>query len=287
MLKLEKVDLLRGGRRVLRDVNLEIHSRNKVGVTGRNGAGKSSLLQLIAGDLHADSGTVSIPKGLRIARVAQDFQVTDRVAIEYVLDGDGELRRLQSELEAAEQAGDGHRQALVHGKLDDVDAYSAPARAAQIMRGLGFQRSDEGAPLASFSGGWRMRLHLAQALMWRSDLLLLDEPTNHLDLDAVIWLEGWLRGYEGILLLISHDREFMDPLVDHIAHVVPDLYAVAKLEGAPPENESPSGKVHNEVLESDGQSSRYQAEECAKGLNRVRPNAYDQYHAEAKCDVAS
>ena len=219
MLKLEKVDLLRGGRGVLRDVNLEIHSRNKVGVTGRNGAGKSSLLQLIAGDLHADSGTVAIPKGLRIARVAQEFESTDRIAIEYVLDGDRELRRLQSELDAAEQAGDGRRQALVHGKLDDVDAYAAPARAAQIMRGLGFQRSDENAPLASLSGGWRMRLHLAQALMWRSDLLLLDEPTNHLDLDAVIWLEGWLRGYEGILLLISHDREFMDPLVDHIAHV--------------------------------------------------------------------
>ena len=219
MLKLEKVDLLRGGRGVLRDVNLEIHSRNKVGVTGRNGAGKSSLLQLIAGDLHADSGTVAIPKGLRIARVAQEFESTDRIAIEYVLDGDRELRRLQSELDAAEQAGDGRRQALVHGKLDDVDAYAAPARAAQIMRGLGFQRSEENAPLASLSGGWRMRLHLAQALMWRSDLLLLDEPTNHLDLDAVIWLEGWLRGYEGILLLISHDREFMDPLVDHIAHV--------------------------------------------------------------------
>ena len=219
MLKLEKVDLLRGGRAVLRDVNLEIHVGSKVGVTGRNGAGKSSLLQLIAGDLHADSGSVTVPKGLRIARVAQEFAVTDRIAIEYVLDGDRELRRLQSELHRAEQAGNGHRQALIHGKLDDIDAYAAPARAAQIMRGLGFEGAEADAPLASLSGGWRMRLHLARALMCRSDLLLLDEPTNHLDLDAVIWLEGWLRGYEGILLLISHDREFIDPLVNHIAHV--------------------------------------------------------------------
>ncbi len=219
MLKLEKVDLLRGGRAVLRDVNLDIRSGSKIGVTGRNGAGKSSLLQLVAGELHADSGTVAIPKGLRIARVAQELEITDRIAIEHVQDGDRELRRLQSELQNAEQAGDGHRQALIHGKLDDVDAYAAPARAAQIMRGLGFKSAEEGAPFASFSGGWRMRLHLAQALMCRSDLLLLDEPTNHLDLDAVIWLEGWLRGYAGTLLLISHDREFIDPIVNFIAHV--------------------------------------------------------------------
>ncbi|TFH49530.1 MAG: ABC-F family ATP-binding cassette domain-containing protein, partial [Lysobacterales bacterium] len=219
MLKIEKVNLLRGGRMVLRDVNLEIYARSMVGVTGSNGAGKSSLIQLIAGELHPDSGSVVLPKDVRIAQVAQEFAATDRIAIEYVLDGDRELRRLQWELQQAESAGDGHRQALIHGKLGDIDAYAAPARAAQIMRGLGFQRAEEGASLASLSGGWRMRLHLAQALMCRADLLLLDEPTNHLDLDAVIWLEGWLRGYEGTLLLISHDREFIDPLVNHIAHV--------------------------------------------------------------------
>ena len=219
MLNLEKVDCLRGGRVVLRDVNLVIHAGNKLGVTGRNGAGKSTLLALVAGELHADNGSVSIPKGLRIARVAQELEVSERIAIDYVLDGDVELRRLQSELATAEARGDGHRQALVHTRLDDIDAYAAPARAARIIRGLGFGSVDEDRPLASFSGGWRMRLHLAQALMCRSDLLLLDEPTNHLDLDAVIWLEGWLRGYEGTLLLISHDREFIDPLVNHIAHV--------------------------------------------------------------------
>ena len=204
---------------MLRGVDLVVHSGNKLGVTGRNGAGKSSLLALVTGDLHADAGSVSVPKALSIARVAQEHVVTDRIAIEHVLDGDVELRRLQSELAAAQAIGDGHRQALIHTGLDDIDAYAAPARAARIMRGLGFGSADEGQPLASFSGGWRMRLHLAQALMCRSDLLLLDEPTNHLDLDAVIWLEGWLRGYEGTLLLISHDREFIDPLVDHIAHV--------------------------------------------------------------------
>jgi ATP-binding cassette subfamily F protein 3 len=219
MLKFENVDLLRGGRTVLRDVSLDIHSGAKVGVTGRNGAGKSSLLHLITGDLHADSGGVNVPGSLRIARVAQDLEVTDRIAVEHVLDGDEELRRLEGALREAEEAGDGRRQALIHGQLEDIDAYTAPARAARIMRGLGFQRADEDAPLASLSGGWRMRLHLARALMCRSDLLLLDEPTNHLDLDAVIWLEGWLRDYRGTLLLISHDREFMDPLVGHIAHI--------------------------------------------------------------------
>ena len=219
MLKFENVDLLRGGRTVLRDVSLDIHSGTKVGVAGRNGAGKSSLLHLITGDLHADSGSVAVPGGLRIARVAQDLAVTDRMAVEHVLDGDEELRRLEGALRKAEEAGDGQRQALIHGQLEDIDAYTAPARAAQIMRGLGFQRADEDAPLASLSGGWRMRLHLAQALMCRSDLLLLDEPTNHLDLDAVIWLEGWLRDYRGTLLLITHDREFMDPLVGHIAYI--------------------------------------------------------------------
>jgi ATP-binding cassette subfamily F protein 3 len=219
VLKLEKVDCLRGGRSVLNDVDLVIQAGDKVGITGRNGAGKSSLLALVAGNLHADAGSVSRPKDLRIAQVHQAPEVTDRIAIEHVLDGDAQLRRLQSELHQAEQAADGHRQALVHGRLDDIDAYAAPARAAQIMGGLGFSSAEQRAPLASFSGGWRMRLHLAQALMCRSDLLLLDEPTNHLDLDAVIWLEGWLRGYVGTLLLISHDREFIDPLVDHIAHV--------------------------------------------------------------------
>jgi ATP-binding cassette subfamily F protein 3 len=219
MLKFENVDLLRGGRSVLRDVCLDIHSGTKVGVAGRNGAGKTSLLNLITGDLHADSGSVAVPGSLRVARVAQDLAVTDRVAIEHVLDGDEELRRLEEALRAAEEAGDGERQALIHGQLEDIDAYAAPARAAQIMRGLGFRPADEDAPLASLSGGWRMRLHLAQALMCRSDLLLLDEPTNHLDLDAVIWLEGWLRDYRGTLLLISHDREFMDPLVEHIAYI--------------------------------------------------------------------
>ena len=219
MLKFENVELLRGGRVVLRDVSLDIYSASKVGITGSNGAGKSSLLQLISGDLHADSGTVGIPKDLRIARVAQELAVTDRIAMEHVLDGDPELRRLQSALRHAEESDDGHRQALIHSHLADIDAYTAPTRAAQIMRGLGFETADEGVTLASLSGGWRMRLHLAQALMCRSDLLLLDEPTNHLDLDAVIWLEGWLRNYEGTLLLISHDREFIDPLVNHIAHV--------------------------------------------------------------------
>ncbi len=219
MLKLENVDVRRGGRSVLRNVNLVVQAGYKVGVTGRNGAGKSTLIDLIAGRLHADAGSVSIRKDLRIAQVDQSPGVSERIVIEHVLDGDRELRRLEAQLDEAQKARDGHRQALIHGRLDDIDAYAARARAARIMRGLGFSDADEDAPLAFFSGGWRMRAHLARALMCRSDLLLLDEPTNHLDLDAVIWLEGWLRDYEGTLFLISHDREFIDPLVDHVAHV--------------------------------------------------------------------
>ena len=219
MLRFDDVDLARGGRPVLGAVSFTIHAGHKVGVTGRNGAGKTSLLQLVTGELQADAGSVEIPSGHRIAHVRQHLETTGQAAIEHVLDGDEELRRLQAELLEAEAAADGQRQAEIHARLDAIDAYTAAARAAAIMHGLGFASADEGAPLGELSGGWRMRLHLARALMCRSDLLLLDEPTNHLDLDAVIWLEGWLRAYHGTLLLISHDREFLDPLVNHIAHV--------------------------------------------------------------------
>ena len=219
MLNFSNAALRRGTRLLFERVNLTIHRGDKVGVTGANGIGKSSLFALMRGELHTDEGSFSMPPGLVIAHVAQETPAVDAAAIDYVIEGDQALCRLQAELDEAEIAGDGVRQAELLARLESIDGYTARSRAARLMNGLGFAAGDEQVPVSSFSGGWRMRLNLAQALMCRSDLLLLDEPTNHLDLDAVIWLQDWLRAYQGTLLLISHDRDFLDEVVDHIAHV--------------------------------------------------------------------
>ena len=219
MIRLNGVGLRRGPRVLFSDATFTLNPGQKVGVTGRNGTGKSSLFALLMGELSADEGSLELPAGWVIAHVAQETPFTSRTAIEYIVDGDEELRRLQWELDAAEAAGDGHRSGEIHGRLDTIGGYTATARAARLMHGLGFGSNDETRAVSSFSGGWRMRLNLARALMCRSDLLLLDEPTNHLDLDAAIWLETWLRGYEGTLLLISHDRDFLNNVADHILNI--------------------------------------------------------------------
>ena len=219
MLQLKDLSFRRGPNRLLEGATLTIYPGHKVGLVGANGCGKSSLFALLRDELHADSGEVSIPPGWEIAHVAQHSPDTDRPAIQFALDGDRELRRLQSELTEAETAGDGLRQAELHGRLESIGAYDAESRAARLLHGLGFAPGDEPRPVNSYSGGWRMRLALARTLMSRSDLLLLDEPTNHLDLDAVIWLEGWLKAYPGTLLLISHDRDFLDAVVSHTLHL--------------------------------------------------------------------
>ena len=219
MIRLSGVGLRRGPRALFSNATFTLHPGQKVGVTGRNGTGKSSLFALLMGELSTDEGSLELPPGWVIAHVAQETPSTSRTAIEYVVDGDEELRRLQRELDAAEAAGDGHRSGEIHGRLDTIGGYTATARAARLMHGLGFRSADETRAVSSFSGGWRMRLNLARALMCRSDLLLLDEPTNHLDLDAAIWLETWLRGYEGTLLLISHDRDFLNNVADHILNI--------------------------------------------------------------------
>ena len=222
MLSFQNVSLRRGPRLLLEAVGLTIQRGERWGIVGRNGSGKSSLLALVLGlrdphGLHPDSGEVSLPAGIVLAHVAQETPATQRSAIDYVMDGDGELRALQAQLAEAEAADDGERQASLFGRLEAIDGYTAPTRAARLMAGLGFLEAQMQQPVDSFSGGWRMRLNLAQALMCRSDLLLLDEPTNHLDLDAVLWLQEWLRAYSGTVLLISHDRDFLDLCVDHIA----------------------------------------------------------------------
>ena len=219
MLELSAITLRRGPKLLLESADLRVHPGQKAGLTGANGCGKSSLFALLRGELAPDAGDVSLPPDWRIAHVAQQTPGGERAAIELVIDGDAELRQVQHDLAAAEAAGDGVRQAALHGQLEAIGGYTAESRAARLLHGLGFAVGDERRPVSSYSGGWRMRLALARALMCRSDLLLLDEPTNHLDLDAVIWLEGWLKAYPGTLLLISHDRDFLDAAVDRICHM--------------------------------------------------------------------
>jgi ATP-binding cassette subfamily F protein 3 len=223
MIRLQQVSLMRGVKPLFEQSDLTIHPGDKVGLIGANGAGKSSLFALLRGELHADVGDVSFPAKWRVAYVAQETPAMDRPAIEYAIDGDVDLRRLEEELAQCEKAGshveNGTRMAELHTALADADAYTVRSRAEQLLLGLGFSLDQMRQPVASFSGGWRMRLNLAQALMCPSDLLLLDEPTNHLDLDAIIWLEDWLKRYPGTLIVISHDRDFLDGVVNTIVHI--------------------------------------------------------------------
>ncbi len=219
MIRLQQLDLIRGTKTLLHKVDLVIHPGERFGLIGANGSGKTSLFALLRGVIQADSGDAFLPAGWRIAHVAQETPALERNALDYALDGDTTLRRLEDELTLAEAAHDGHRIAELHVALQDADAYTASSRAQQLLTGLGFSQTQMTQPVAAFSGGWRMRLNLAQALMCPSDLLLLDEPTNHLDLDAILWLEDWLKRYPGTLIIISHDRDFLDGVVTAIAHI--------------------------------------------------------------------
>ncbi|WP_104004837.1 ATP-binding cassette domain-containing protein [Marinobacterium lutimaris] len=219
MIQIQNLSLNRGALALLEQANLTLHSGWKVGIVGNNGVGKSSLFKLLLGELQPDAGELKLPAGLSIAHMAQEVSATDRTALEYVLDGDARLRQVQQQLAEAEAAHQAGRIGELHAELDAIDGYRAESRAHQLLDGLGFMPGDAERPVNSFSGGWRIRLNLAQALMCRSDLLLLDEPTNHLDLDATIWLEQWLKLYPGTLLLISHDRDFIDAVVGHVAHM--------------------------------------------------------------------
>ena len=219
LILLRQLTLARGPRLLIEDTSLQIHTGWRVGLVGANGSGKSSLFALLRGELHAEAGDCEVPPAWSIASVNQETPALPQPAIDFVLDGDSELRRVEQALAQADSDHDGHALADWHARLDAIGGYSARARAAALLAGLGFSSADLERPVADFSGGWRMRLNLARALASRADLMLLDEPTNHLDLDAVVWLERWLANWRGTLLLVSHDRDFLDGCVSHIAQI--------------------------------------------------------------------
>ncbi|WP_394999208.1 ABC-F family ATP-binding cassette domain-containing protein, partial [Acinetobacter sp.] len=218
MIQLDQVSLRRGGRVLFQKASMQIHPGWKVGLTGVNGAGKSTLFAALLGSIGPDDGTLSRPAVWTVAHMAQEVKALDMAAIDFVLTGDEEYWNIQQQLNHPEQLTDTEL-ADLHGRFDEINGYSAPAKAAQLMAGLGFMEHQNQLLVSSFSGGWRMRLNLARTLMSRSDLLLLDEPTNHLDLDAILWLEDWLNVYTGTLILISHDRDFLDAITNRILHI--------------------------------------------------------------------
>jgi ATP-binding cassette subfamily F protein 3 len=214
-----ELSLDRGAKNLIKSSSFTVHPNHKVGLVGSNGCGKSSLFAALLGELSPDSGNLSMPASWDIATVKQETPSLERSALDYVMDGDKEFRKLEQRLEQARIADDGNLEATLINKIDTINGYSLPARAGELLHGLGFLQSQLDNPVKDFSGGWRMRLNLAQALISRADLLLLDEPTNHLDLDAVIWLQRWLKRFTGTLVLISHDRDFLDTVIGQILHI--------------------------------------------------------------------
>lgn len=219
MIRLDNISLQRAGQFLLHESDLTIYPGQHVGITGANGSGKTSLFKLLCGELSVDKGEVSLPNNLSISYMKQEVEYASRNAVEHVIDGDIELRELEAELQRAEERAAHDRIASIHERLSEIDGYTAQHRAEQLLHGLGFSQSDCERQADTFSGGWRIRLNLAQVLMKPGSILLLDEPTNHLDLDATLWLEQWLKNYKGTLLLISHDRDFLDSCVGFIAHI--------------------------------------------------------------------
>ena len=217
MISLRSVHLQQGSKFLLDGATLDVHPGQKFGVIGGNGTGKTSFFRLLLGELHEDSGNLSIPKDWQIAHMAQEVSTSHRTALEHVIDGDQPLRQLEQQI--LDAGDDGERLATLFEKMETIDGYSANARAQRLLQGLGFSPDDDNRLVTDFSGGWRIRLNLAKALMCRSDLLLLDEPTNHLDLDATLWLENWLIAYKGTLIVISHDRDFLDNVIDNTASI--------------------------------------------------------------------
>ncbi|MDX8409594.1 MAG: ATP-binding cassette domain-containing protein [Mariprofundales bacterium] len=279
MLYFDQLTLRRGSKLLFENASFTVHHGDKLGLTGANGCGKSSLFGLILGALEEDGGSFHMDRGLTIAHVAQETPALPIPAIRYIMEGDAELSAIEALLTTAEATGDGAELARLHERMAAIDGYAATARAARLMHGLGFTPGEEERPVASFSGGWRMRLNLARALMCRSDLLLLDEPTNHLDLEAVIWLEKWLLGYAGAMLLISHDRDFLDRCVSHIAFI--SYQQVTLYSG----NYSAFERIHAEQLAQQQAAHAKQQVEIAhmnSYINRFRAQATKARQAQSR-----
>ncbi|MEX2352653.1 MAG: ATP-binding cassette domain-containing protein, partial [Gammaproteobacteria bacterium] len=219
MININSINLQIGGNSLLEDASLTIYAGQHIGITGANGTGKTSLFKLLLGELSVDGGDILMPPQLKISHLAQETDYRDMPAVEYVIDGDTRLRELEQAQTRAENENNLEKLPSIHEALQQIDGYDAHYRAEQLLHGLGFSQEDCGRSVREFSGGWRIRLNLAQVLMCPGDLLLLDEPTNHLDLDASIWLEQWLKRFQGTLLLISHDRDFLDSVIDNIVHI--------------------------------------------------------------------
>ncbi len=264
MISFRNIAIRRGPRLLFEDLSEQLHPGERIGLVGDNGSGKSSLFALIQGDLHADHGDWRMPSDWVMAHVAQESPTGVQPAIEFVLDGDAELRALEQELSKIDHARESARGADLLARMEQIDGYGARARAAKLLHGLGFPQQTHLNPLSDFSGGWRVRLGLARALMCRSDLLLLDEPTNHLDLDAVAWLEDWLGNYPGTLLLISHDREFLDGICRRILHI--ENQRVRSYSG----NYSRFEQTRAEALAAEQASFRHQQRTVAHLENYIR-----------------
>ncbi len=269
----------RDGRELYRDASFLIHPGWKVGLTGANGSGKSTFFALLLGELTADAGRLDRPAVWTVAHMAQEVGALAQSAIDYVLDGDAELRRIEQELAAAEREERYEDLANFYQRYDEIGGYTSRSRAAKLLAGLGFSEPEQQKSVADFSGGWRMRINLAQTLMCRSDLLLLDEPTNHLDLDAILWLEDWLRAYPGTLIMVSHDRDFLDGVVEHILHV--EQGTITHYRG----NYSAFERMRAERLAQQQQAFEQQQEKIAhltKYIDRFRAQATKARQAQSR-----
>ena len=279
MIAIENLCLRRGSDVLFDDAQLQIHPGEHIGVIGRNGCGKSSLFALLQGELEADLGDLNIPNDWQIACMAQELAASEQIAIEHVIDGDQRLRTVQQQLAAAQASGDDEVLARLHGELDNLQAWQAEAKAAKLLSGLGFKATDGQRPVNDFSGGWHMRLNLARALMCPSDLLLLDEPTNHLDVDAVSWLERWLQSYTGTLLLISHDRDFLDAVCKRVLSFEHQQLVVYQGNYSSAEQQKAQRQMQQQAAAAKNQA---RVEEIERFVSRFRAQANKAKQAQSR-----